>query len=124
MAGAAIDIGAGGLALINRGAAATNVEIFTLDPDGYVLGRSSITVGANTKWAGLVSEVLAAASLGPGGMLALRSMSPIHGVFFAETTEGLLAATGAGSHLSGAGEAGLPAAGHPLGLARADPAGR
>ena len=99
VAGAAIDIGAGGLALINRGAAAANVEIFTLDPDGYVLGRSSITVGANTKWSGLVSEVLAAASLGPGGMLALRSMSPIHGVFFAETTKGLLAATGAGSHL-------------------------
>ena len=99
LAGAAIDIGAGGLALINRGAAAANVEILALDPDGYVLGRSSITVGANTKWSGLVSEVLAAASLGPGGMLALRSMLPIHGVFFAETTKGLLAATGAGSHL-------------------------
>ena len=99
VAGAAIDIGAGGLALINRGAAAANVEILALDPDGYVLGRSSITVGANTKWSGLVSEVLTAASLGPGGMLALRSMLPIHGVFFAETTKGLLAATGAGSHL-------------------------
>ena len=99
VAGAAIDIGAGGLALINRGAAAATVEIRALDPDGYVLGRSSITVGANTKWSGLVSEVFTAESLGPGGMLALKSTLPIHGVFFAEATKGLLATTEAGSHL-------------------------
>ena len=96
--GAALDIGAGGLALTNLGAAA-NVEIRALDPDGYVLGRSSITVGANAKWSGLISEVLTAEDLGPGGMLALRSTSPIHGVFFAGVARGLLAAAGSGSRL-------------------------
>ena len=96
--GAALGIGAGGLALTNLGAAA-NVEIRALDPDGYVLGRSSITVGANAKWSGLISEVLTAEDLGPGGMLALRSTSPIHGVFFAGAARGLLAAAGFGSRL-------------------------
>ena len=97
--GDAIDIGAGGLALTNRGGAAAHVEILALDPDGYVLGRSSITVGANTKWSRLVSEVLTAVSLEPGGMLALRSTSPIHGVFFAGAARGLLAAAESGSRL-------------------------
>ena len=99
VAGSALDIGDGGLALTNRGDAATNVEIRALDPDGYVLGRSSITVGTNTKWSGLVSEVLTAESLGPVGMLALRSTSPIHGVLFAGAARGLLAAAGSGSRV-------------------------
>ena len=93
------DIGAGGLALTNLGSTVANIEILALDPDGYVLGRSSITVGANTKWTRLVSEVLAAESLGPGGMLALRSTSPIHGVFFAGAARGLLTVAGSGSRL-------------------------
>ena len=97
--GATLDIGAGGLALTNRGAAAANVEIRALDPDGYVLGGSSITVGANTKWSGLVSEVLTEESLEPGGMLALRSTSPIHGLFFTGAARGLLATSGSGSRL-------------------------
>ena len=63
------------------------------------MGRSSITVGANAKWSGLISEVLTAEDLGPGGMLALRSTSPIHGVFFAGAARGLLAAAGSGSRL-------------------------
>ena len=97
--GAALGIGAGGLALTNLGAAAANVEILALDPDGYVLGRSSITVGANAKWSGLISEVLTAEDLGPGGMVVLKSTSPIHGVFFAGAARGLLAAAGSGSRL-------------------------
>ena len=122
--GAALGIGAGGLALTNLGAAAANVEILALDPDGYVLGRSSITVGANAKWSGLISEVLTAEDLGPGGMLALRSTSPIHGVFFAGAARGLLRSGRVRIPSSGTREAGLSAACHPLGLARADPAGR
>ena len=99
VAGSALDIGGGGLALTNRGDAAANVEIRALDPDGYVLGRSSITVGANTKWSGLISAVLTAEDLGPGGMVVLRSTSPIHGVFFAGAARGLLAAAGSGSRV-------------------------
>ena len=81
-----------GLVVTNLSGIAADVEISTIDEDGYTLARSSVVVAAESKLTQIVGELFPGIDLNRGGSLTVRSSSPVYGLLTVGGTDDFLAA--------------------------------
>ena len=87
-----LDSSLAGLAVTNLSRVAADVEIAAIDDDGHTLARSSVVVAARSKVTRLAGELLPGIDMPAGGILTLRSSTPVYGVQMGGGAGGFLAA--------------------------------